>query len=368
LTGGSVWARVSTMVLLASHWRRRLTLALLSAALGLVPACSPNVEKTAAPAAAPVPAASSVAATKEAEPLPGQGKFDTFKKDLFQPLEPFGPRTAMDRVMNPRFSPRFSPADQKAQDQMEQRRNWVFTDLNDLHEMSKPEDGMMKFMPELQPEKEALKKLPPMERYYQEMTRAQGLNTNAMGEMMSMAMGLKGPNATNMMNPMVMMLQGTNDLMRAMLLAGDPEPPDKTTPVFTAAPLTLEVTVREQKEKRRLEEFKRLLDPTLPELPPPNAHVLTAMEQLLQPAPATPTPVAAGGLPGGLPGAATAPLPSGMTPAFGIPAPAANTFNPMLPGNPFAISTPLNLQPKPVNNNTPTKPPDVLDNYPKRKF
>ena len=84
---------------------------------------------------------------------------------------------------------------------MEQQRNWVFTDLNDLHEISKPEDSLLDFMPGLQPEKEALKKLPPMERFYKEMGKGQGGDSNLMSEMMGLALGLKRPERHESFSP-----------------------------------------------------------------------------------------------------------------------------------------------------------------------
>ena len=159
--------------------------------------------------------------------------------------------------------------------------------------------------------------------------------------------------------------------MMGMWFPRDTDRPDKAAPGFTGDPLpTPEVAAREQEQKRRMEEFKRLVDPSLPALPPPNAQIPCAMELLLRPASAA-APPAPGSLPGaiaaGLPGSAAAPAPGAMGPVFGMPGSAGSTLTPVLPGNPYATTQPANATPKPVNV-TPTRPPDTLDNYPKRKF
>jgi hypothetical protein len=214
-----------------------------------------------------------------------------------------------------------------------------------------------------------LKKLPPMERYYQEMGKGQG-DSNLISQMLGLSLGTKGFNATNALDPMMMMLGGSNDLMMGTLMPADSDRPGKTPSGFGSDPLpTPEIAAREQEQKRRTEEFKRLVDPSLPALPPPNVHIPSAMELLLRPASATPAPTP-GSLPAGiagLPGSAARPASGAMTPGFGMPGSAGNTLTPVLPGNPYAVSQPVNATPPPVNV-APTRPPDTLDNYPKRKF
>jgi len=200
---------------------------------------------------------------------PGEARFNRMQEDLSRPFESLSKGSSMDGVMVAPFQPSAAqPALNRRDKQlMEQRKNWAFTDLNDL--TSQPSLEEMFNVREYGPDGREKKSLSPIEKYYE----GHGYNQNAltakeMNEGMGAAMGY-GLSSSNGLNPMGLPFPGSDRLMKNIFTPENADQADKSAASLTryggfANPALFPSDAEREAariQKENLQRFKELLDP-----------------------------------------------------------------------------------------------------------
>ena len=347
----------------SAQWKTRLPLAMLLAAMLFgVHGWAQEGDKTAVAA----PSKPVVVVTNTPATPVHRGALEQIKSELFEPLDPYSPRNAvrnlLDRPNRPfqRITP---PLDEKTRQKMDQDRNWMINGMNELNSPPKPEDLLG--LPDYGPDGRDKNSLSPVEKYYQSLEPGSKRATNRADSISEIMWNLKQLSGTNGFSSMGAYLPDEQDLLKGNLLppAADSDSSRKdsgSAQNFKGVREAAASEAAEREQKKRLDDFKRLMDPSLP--PPPVAPgSLDGYKNLLTP----PTAPAASGF-------ATAPAAyqGALAPAPEAISPYANLY-----AQPAAANASWNVNPNAARN-LPEPPKPAVNtfgdpfqiNLPKRKF
>ena len=200
---------------------------------------------------------------------PTPSGFKQVEEDLFGPLKnSMQPADSMQGVMSvplpgPQQQQPRQVLSRRGKELLEQRRNWAFTDLNDLYPDPTMEEALG--IKQFGADGKQQEPLSLIQRYYDHKDQKPDQNRNLRpGEKepanaWDARQGFYGANGYNAENTL---LPGA-DLVRKNPFAAGPDDSGRSVATFRAvdAPKTLEETLAAQKHR---EEFSRLLDPSLP--------------------------------------------------------------------------------------------------------
>jgi hypothetical protein len=306
------------------------------------------------------PAATAGAGSGKAEPLPGESTYQQFKQDLFKPLETWKPGATQPILA---IRPTVPPVSIKQAEANERERNWVFNGMNQLSEGSKPDDLRKLTDPGVARWGERGKTS--VEKYYEDSGRS-GASTNTLNDWINA--WSRDPYGMNAMNPMNLLLPGSDQLIKKMLLPGDsPTETKKKVASSTSSAGGQEVSDEDlERNQRALYDLKRMMDPSLPPYQPkgfnPLLNPLAGMNVLSRPGTDFGSAPAIVPLPG-------TPTSGAMSPVLGVATTAGGglpsmTSGPLKPMLPETVQKLLAEPQKPVL----VKPMDPTATMPRRKF
>ncbi len=214
------------------------------------------------------------AALERLNPTPSN--FKQAQMDLFAPIKnAFRPQDSLQGVMELPSRQSAPAPDKHTREMMDRRRNWAFTDLSDLYPEPKMEEmfGLKDYGADGKEKQDATA----MEKYYKNLAHKQDPNQkrNQPGSDFNNAM-LNGLNPyTGTFSPAgsltpVISAFPEDDAAKAFLgLTGhDTDASEKNANLFGQPGVTPEGVEENLAAQKRLDDFKRLLDPTLPALKP----------------------------------------------------------------------------------------------------
>jgi hypothetical protein len=305
------------------------------------------------------PPATTTSIPTATEPLPGESSYKQFKQDLFKPFEAWKSQGATQPVLATR--PVAPPVSLKQSEDAEKDRNWLFNGLNELKAGNK-RDNLEKLSNPNPTWGERSKSS--IEKYYEQSGRNTGA-TNTLNDWINA--WTRDPSGLNSMNPMNFMIPGSEQLLKNMILPGDTNSVGKKSDNASSKNSPTQDLADDDRDNRLMDEFKRMIDPTLPPLPPkgynPMKDPFAEMNSLLK--------TGLGGT-----GPATTQLPGSQTigamnPVLGAANPMSGAFQlptaanaPVKPIIPDSVQKMLAQPEKPVM----VKPVDPASMMPRRKF
>jgi hypothetical protein len=184
------------------------------------------------------------------------------KEELFGPSRPYGSGSTADRLMNPMPAgaspniPRVPDAQSRQSQQRE--REWIFSDLNDLN--SPPTLESLAGMPNFGPDGRDKNKMPPIERYFEELELRRGAGSNSLNGVMTLMMNQSAFSSSNSLNSLMYLSPGMNSLMGDLGGGSNTAGADSRDlgGAYSGNTPTAETSALLD-QKRRLEDFKRLL-------------------------------------------------------------------------------------------------------------
>jgi hypothetical protein len=289
------------------------------------PAAAANPAPASATAAAPAVSQKSDEAAQPEESV--TEKLIDIKNELFAPLVPYGPEKLFKPATAPPSRPMLMPRVEDARSKLKKQRDldWAFNDLNELE--SPPSLKSMAGIPDYTADGKDRNKMSPMERYLQNLEDKAAGGSNSMNNLMNLMMQAQQMPGSNGMIGMSLAMPSLSDpRLNELLRNGDATSAGTDDKTKAAPSVAADRNLDGLKEQRRhLDDFKRLMDPSLPvstEGGPPDAF--DNYNKLLNFGPAsvpTPTPM------GVSPGVTT------YTPVFNsspASAPAASDFHPAM--------------------------------------
>ncbi|MDB6066212.1 MAG: hypothetical protein JWR26_2420 [Pedosphaera sp.] len=212
---------------------------------------------------------STIVVSNWSELNPKKSTYKQMKEDLFKPFQSMNPNGSMDAViplpsMQQQNQSRQGAADKRAQDWLDKRRNWAFTDMNELFPQANPLEDSLGTQSST-PANKQNQSLSPVEKYYESLGlgRKNSL-TDEQKAGRADTFGISSDiNRTNEYNPLGVVIPGVDGLMKNAGLAGSSGLPEQNVATF-APPATLLTPEQRREEKERRDEFQRILDPRAP--------------------------------------------------------------------------------------------------------
>jgi len=284
---------------------------------------------------------------------PRESTFKQVQDDLFKPFKLGNQHYNEDGVMSVPPPSQMAPVvtDKRTLDLIEKRKNWAFANWNDLF----PETSLDELANGEADGKEK-KPVSLIERYYESLNQKPSSATNRASAKERMMQSLAGTNSFDLSGEAFTPEGQFNKIMRKILNPAGADREDRSVVDFQHTALRPPSPGELQEQKRRFEEFQRLLDPHLGAAPvsPVNsgfqAQTGNAAGNLLDAAPARRGP---------------------LNPSMAVADPTARSFYSHAYDDPTALAlgqTNNLLTPRPVVPPQPAASLHPFDDLPKRKF
>jgi hypothetical protein len=204
--------------------------------------------------------------------LPGQGMMDRLQDDVFGTHKPMdmSPPGVPDLTRRIQLPPAATP-DERAREKMDAQKNWVFSGINELNSMPKPEDLLG--MPELGPDGREKPRQSAMEKYYDGLGGRPSVS-NQVPDIMTMLWTVKQLSGTNSLSPLIFAIPaGDPALMKSLMLLPELNPatgataaPDDSAPPPDSVAAAAAAAAADRDLKRRQDTFRQILgtDPDAP--------------------------------------------------------------------------------------------------------
>ena len=313
-------------------------------------------------------------AKADAQPSSVSSTLKEIKEELFGPSGPAGITGSLNPMVDPTPNrpPQMLPRveDERTRLLRQREQEWIFSDLNDLSSPPTLED--LACLPDYSLDGRDKNKIPPMERYIEELELKRGAGSNNMNSFMTQMLNQTAFPGSSNLNSMMLLMPGMNGLTGNTPDGSNSAAADNRGAVggFTGD-VTGSDAAALLDQKRRLESFKRLLTSdssgTAPGSPEP-ADTFGRFSDLLN----FGAPPVTTGAPGTAPAAPTA-SPGSPSPApGGVDLAGPGYHNSMNDAPPTSFSVPgatrLTTLPPPPPPPKPVSLDPFKDNMPKRAF
>ena len=284
---------------------------------------------------------------------PRQSTFKQVEEDLFKPFKLGDPESAAERSTPFPTPPQMAPVapDKRTQDLIERRKNWAFANWNDLYPDSSLEESANDGL-----DGQGKKTVSLIERYYESLNLKDSPATNRLNAARRFSQDFAGTNTFDPSGESFTTEGQFNKIMKHILNPRSADGTDKSVVDFEHAAFRPPTAEEMQEQKKRIEDFQRLLDPHRAAMPA-DQFGFGAQAQT----------------PGGSPTNqfnSTSPHRSPINPSMGVADPTANAFYSHVYDDPTALAlgqTNNLLTPRPTP--PPTMAPlQTSDSFPKRKF
>lgn len=209
-------------------------------------------------------AGSNTTPSAAAEPtIPGNSTLDRITKELFGPLEPYGPKGMMDRATEPPSSavtmPRPRIEDDGTRAARLRQQDWFFTGLNDLASPPTLED--LAGIPSYGPDGRDKRTESPMERYFEALNAKPKAGSNYMNDLMNSMLKLQEIPGLSGSNSLAPLMPGMTGSAQGETRTGDQGLATQNGAQSVGSSEN-DATKALQRQQRHIADFQRLLDPT----------------------------------------------------------------------------------------------------------
>ena len=190
---------------------------------------------------------------------PRQSTFKQVEEDLFKPFKLGDPESAAERPTPFPTPPQMAPVvpDKRTQDLIEKRKNWAFANWNDLYPDSSMEESSNDGL-----DGQGKKTVSLMEKYYESLNMKNSTATNRLNSARRFSQDFAGTNTFDPSGESFTTEGQFNKLMKHIL---NPEQRgwNEIKVLLTSSTSAIRPPTAEemQEQKKRIEEFQRLLDP-----------------------------------------------------------------------------------------------------------